>query len=312
MSQFIISLDFELFWGVADSRTIESYGQNIAGGRQAIPRMLALFDRYAVRATWATVGMVMCRDYKEWMEIRPAALPGYHRRSCSTYTLGRLAREYPELFFARDLVNEVLANPNHELASHTYSHFYCGEPGVNPSDFEADLQCMNLIADEVGFRPKSLVFPRNQVRLEYVSKLAGAGLRAYRGNPHHWLYSDGHRPPAGAIGRGIRLLDSWLPLSGLHAIEPCTSFNVNDVPASLFLRPCAKSASPLDRLRAARITRAMTAAAKAGKSFHLWWHPHNFGKNIEANIAFLEGILRHFRELRDEFGMTSACMADAA
>ena len=53
---FIISLDFELLWGVRDKRTKETYGQNILGVQEVIPQLLDLFDKYDITATFATVG----------------------------------------------------------------------------------------------------------------------------------------------------------------------------------------------------------------------------------------------------------------
>jgi hypothetical protein len=55
---FVVSLDFELYWGVRDSKSLASYGPNILGVWQAIPRLLDLFREYEVRATFATVGML--------------------------------------------------------------------------------------------------------------------------------------------------------------------------------------------------------------------------------------------------------------
>jgi len=37
---FVISLDFELLWGVRDKRTIADYGANIRGVRDAVPALL--------------------------------------------------------------------------------------------------------------------------------------------------------------------------------------------------------------------------------------------------------------------------------
>ena len=42
---FIISLDFELNWGVHDVFTLEQYKKNLLGTREAIDRMLELFRR---------------------------------------------------------------------------------------------------------------------------------------------------------------------------------------------------------------------------------------------------------------------------
>ena len=68
---FVISLDFELFWGMFDKHTIESYGERIVGEKTAIPKMLALFSEYDIHATWATVGMLMARDRDELLSLLP-------------------------------------------------------------------------------------------------------------------------------------------------------------------------------------------------------------------------------------------------
>ena len=62
---FVISLDFELMWGVRDHATPESYGRNVLGGRQAVPAMLDLFHKRGIRATWATVGALLCESKDE-------------------------------------------------------------------------------------------------------------------------------------------------------------------------------------------------------------------------------------------------------
>lgn len=308
----IISLDFELFWGVADSRTVAGYRDNIEGEWSAIPRILALFRRYGVRATWATVGMLMCRDYAQWRELRPSVLPGYLRRSCSPYSLDAVVREYPRLFFARPLVEQILATPGQELATHTYSHFYCGEEGATPEQFSADLACAQIIASDMGANCRSLVFPRNQVREEFVAVLPKAGIEVYRRNPDHWLYRNGHYVPGGMAGRMVRLADAWLPLTGTHVAHVTIANGLVSVPASLFLRPWPRRLAGLEFLRIARLKQAMTAAARCGGICHLWWHPHNFGVNTEQNLAVLESLLQHFVVLQDRHGMRSVQMGEAA
>ena len=132
-AKFVISLDFELFWGVADTQTIAAYGRNVLGEWDAVPRMLALFARYGVRVTWATVGMIMCRNYDDWRATRPTLLPGYARSALSPYAMEQVVRSYPRLFFARPLVEQILAAQGQELGTHTYGHFYCNEAGASPA-----------------------------------------------------------------------------------------------------------------------------------------------------------------------------------
>jgi len=47
---FVVSLDFELLWGVRDKRTIADYGANMLGVRRAIPAILDLFDERPISA----------------------------------------------------------------------------------------------------------------------------------------------------------------------------------------------------------------------------------------------------------------------
>ena len=82
---FLISLDFELFWGMRDKCGIGDYGGNILGVREAIPAMLELFRRYQVRATWAAVGMLLFDSKKELKEYLPARRPRYREAYLSPY-----------------------------------------------------------------------------------------------------------------------------------------------------------------------------------------------------------------------------------
>lgn len=312
MSDLVISLDFEMFWGVSDSRTVEGYQRNVAGVWDAIPSMLALFENYGVRATWATVGMLMCRDHAHWREVRPAVMPGYERKGCSNYEMGELARQHPRLFFGRPLVERILQTPGQELATHTYSHFYCDEPGATVDQFRADLECAKLLGEELGVKFRSLVFPRNQVSADFVGGAKQAGLEVWRGNPRHPLYSNGHTTPFGIAGRAVRLADAWIPLSGSAVARAHGAHGITNVPASMFLRPYSSALSVLEPLRLGRMKRAMTSAARADGIFHLWWHPHNFGADLDRNMFALESLLQHYQLLRDRFGMRSSSMSDFA
>jgi peptidoglycan/xylan/chitin deacetylase (PgdA/CDA1 family) len=314
MPALVISLDFELFWGVTDSRTIENYGANIEGVWQAIPAMLKLFRQYDIHATWATVGMLMCKDFKQWSDLRPSVMPTYARESCSTYSVLTLARDFPKLFFAPTLVEQILATDGQELASHTYSHFYCGEADVTVEQFAADLNCVKRIFAEYGVKPTSLVFPRNQVRSEYLKALMEAGFTVYRGNQAHRLYQEGHLVlvPYGTMWRLVRVADAYLPLTGNHVSSlpsGIPSGQLLNIPASKFLRPVSKYPL-LNWMHANRVKSGMLEAAKAKSVFHLWWHPHNFGRHTGANLTNLEELLKYYQTLNQKYGMRSLSMRE--
>lgn len=310
MSVFLISLDFELLFGVADSQRLDSYKNNILGERIAIPKILTLFEQYQIRGTWATVGMVMCKGYSQWNDLRPRLLPEYKDPKLSSYIYAPMVKEYPEYFFGRALVEQILQTSGQEVGGHSYSHFYCMEPGATSEQFAADLVCAREIANDLGIVYRSFVFPRNQVRADCLDVLARFDYGVYRGNPQHWLYARGDDVIGGALGRAVRLTDTYLPVSGPNVSRHTHHHEIVDCPASFFLRPWSRRLAVLEPLRMRRLKDAMLKAAQTGGDFHLWWHPHNFGINVEQNLEVLKGLLEYYVFLRDKYGMESKCMGD--
>lgn len=311
-----ISLDFELFWGVRDKRTLADYGANILGVRQAIPAMLALFRQYDVSATWATVGMLACRTRKELERHVPDVLPAYRDVRLSPYpVLAQLGvdESADPYHFGYSLLRQIEQTPGMEIGTHTFSHFYCLEPGATPQAFRADMQASNAVFSSLGLAPRSLVFPRNQYDRTSIAIAAEAGITSYRGNPEHAFYATAAQSEEGRLKRAGRLADAYLNLSGHHTVlAQYEDGRISNVAASRFLRPWSSRLSMLESLRVARICGSMTAAAQAGRGFHLWWHPHNFGANLPHNIAALTQVLAHFSALRERYGMRSRTMADLA
>ncbi len=314
MSALVLSLDFELFWGVTESKTLASYGANIAGVWQALPAMLKLFKKYDVHATWATVGMLMCRDFRHWSDLRPAILPTYNRNACLTYAFSSLAKEHPKLFFAPNLVEQILATDGQELGSHSYSHFYCGEVNATLDQFTADIECMKAVFSEYGHKPISFVFPRNQIVDDFLQVLLNAEFKSYRGNQSHVLYRQGQLAniPFKNVVRVVKFADAYLPFTGNHISalpNPAVAGRLMNIPASMFLRPVSKHAL-LNAMHLHRVKSGMLNAAKTQGVFHLWWHPHNFGRNTEANLNNLEMLLMYYRTLNQSYSMRSLSMSE--
>ena len=97
MGTFVVSLDFELHWGVRDHRTIADYRDNLLGVRRVIPALLALFSEFGVRATWATVGFLFFETIDELLAAIPAELPHYADRKLDPYAaLNEVGRDEAE------------------------------------------------------------------------------------------------------------------------------------------------------------------------------------------------------------------------
>ena len=315
--KFVISLDFELFWGVRDLLTIDGYGEHIVGVRKAIPAMLSLFSKYNVSVTFSTVGFLFARDRDELKKYLPQLKPTYRQQNLSPYeSIGQIGfDEFDDPYhFGHSLLSMIADNKQHEIGSHTFSHYYCLEPGQDLAQFEADLQAAVNIATLKQVQVRSLVFPRNQFNAGYLEACRRNGIVAYRGNPDSGLYAARDGQSETAARRGLRLLDAYLNISGhnCHSPEYILASVIPNIAASRFLRPFSKRLAFADGLRLRRITSAMSHAASENKLFHLWWHPHNFGKDLEQNIGFLEKILQHYSILHNQSGFQSQTMASLA
>jgi len=310
---FTISLDFELYWGVRDKRSIEQYRENLDGARKVIPAILRTFGEHGIHATWATVGFLFCQDRDELNGSLPALRPHYRNERLSPYSyIERTPNLEPAYHFAPELIQLIRQCDHQEIASHTFSHYCCQEEGQSPAEFEADLQAAVAVARRRGIHLRSLVFPRNQWNAEYLATLAGVGIQCYRGNEASWLYRSCEDAGESRLQRALRLLDAYLNLSGhnSHPLDECLQSRPLNFPASRFLRPWSARLAPLDGLRLSRIHKAMTDAARHHRLFHLWWHPHNFGRHPERNIEFLEKILAHYTRLNERHGLRSLNMGE--
>lgn len=315
---FVISLDFELFWGMRDKRTIESYGPHIIGVRHALPRMLEAFDRHDVKATFATVGLLFFEKKEELLRALPGERPSYASAHLSPYN-GHLdgigADEASDPYhYGASLIRLIQRHPSHEIACHTFSHYYCLERGQTEAQFAADLQAARQAASAFGIELKSFVFPRNQYNQRYLGICAAHGITSYRGNERSWLYAGRNQEDESKFRRAFRLMDTWFNLSGhnCHPLPTAGAALPVDLPSSRFLRPYSERFRILEGMKLRRITRAMDHAARTGTLFHLWWHPHNFGANLEQNMDMLEKILEHYSDLHRRYGFRSSTMQEVS
>lgn len=312
----MVSIDFELLWGVWDVTTREKYGEHILGVRKVIPALLELFAAYDFKATFATVGFLFAKNKQELMTYLPEIRPGYFNDAYNVYktemgSLGNNEADDP-YHFGYDLF-EMIKNSPHETGTHTFSHYYCLEEGQTAEEFDADIKAAIKIASAKGVELTSLVFPRNQFNPEYVEVLKENDIMVYRGNPTSWIYKPRKFSAEVPFIRLCRLMDTYLPVSGYntHVIIKEPGMPVN-IPASHFLKPYNRIFPWLEKLKLSRIKNEMTKAAQRKQLFHLWWHPHNFAVNVEQNISNLKQLLDHYQALNKEYGFANLTMKEAA
>jgi hypothetical protein len=313
---FLITLDFELYWGVRDKLTKKAYGKNILGVRKVVPALLKLFNLYEIHATWAIVGFLFFKNKQELKNQLPEQFPSYKDTNLSPYPYidSLNSSETEDSFhFAPSLIKSISRHSFQEIGTHTFSHYYCLEEGQTITQFKKDLEkAIEMTNERLDLDPKSIVFPRNQINTEYLPICKQLGITSYRGRQAGWFHQSTNRSKWRLLKRGLRFIDSYVPLSG-HNSYKFSQFDNQlplNLPASRFLRPYSKYLGIFEPLRLNRICSDLTYAAQKSEIYHLWWHPHNFGIHLDENLKFLERILHHFAKLRVEYGMTSMNMSE--
>ena len=315
----VISLDFELSWGIFDAKSINSYKYNLLNVRHVIPRLIALSDIYNINISFATVGLLFAKTKEELLNAIPDIRPSYANSNYNPYkiidSVGNFEDDDP-YHYANSLIKMIANKGNHEIGSHTFSHYYCNEKGQDKSQFEEDLKANIKIAKLNKVDIKSAVFPRNQINKDYLSICSKYGIMSYRGVEKHWIHqTNSKKEQRNPVHRILRLLDCYINISGhnTYALDALNSENsIVNIPSSKFLRPYNKKFSFLEPLKVLRIKKAMTHAAKNNEVYHLWWHPHNFGKNMNKNFEVLERIFSHYKYLNQKYGFKSVTMTALA
>ncbi len=315
--KFVISLDFEIYWGVRDAVKLKDYKENLLGVHESIPLLLNLFQKYGIQATFATVGFLFFQNKKELCNNLPAKRPQYLNPELSPYnghiqSIGNDEKEDP-FHFGSSLIKQIVA-AGQEIGSHSFSHYYCLEKGQSPAEFKEDLIAAKKIAENNNIHLNSFIFPRDQYSEKYLKLCYEMGFTSFRGNERSRLFSSKTLGKITSLRRPFRLLDAYINLSGhnCYSYDHMKRSRPFNIASSRFLRPYNKKLKKFENLKLKRITKSMTHAAKNGLTFHLWWHPHNFGINIPENFSFLEKILIHYEQLNTEFKFESTNMQQLA
>lgn len=313
---FIISLDFELHWGGVELWDINKRKEYFLNTRAIILEMLQLFNEYNIRATWATVGFLFGSTREEISSFFPELQPSYHNQELNYYNLFKknlvgAGEEEDPFHYGASLIEKILGFPGQELASHTFSHYYCNEKGQTQEQFNDDLKASQKIAvAKFNKKLSSLVFPRNQYNEWYLQVLGGNSYTVVRTNPDVWFWKIKHK-----FIPLVRAVDTLFSVSERLSYTTSAIKTENGVvllPASRFFRPYDSREKGIQNLKMRRIKNEMTKAARRGEHYHLWWHPHNFGYYPKENLKQLRAILEHYKNLNVKFGFVSKNMGDFA
>ncbi|TXE20236.1 polysaccharide deacetylase family protein [Psychroserpens burtonensis] len=319
---FIISLDYEIHWGVFDKKTVDDYRENLINVSKVVDRLIELSDTYNIRLTFSTVGFLFAKDKDDLFRYIPKNKPTYKIENVNPYPLlehiGNNENDDP-FHYALSKIKEIKNNGNHEIGTHTFSHYYCHEDGQTVEQFNDDIIAAKQIAAPLGINLKSIVFPRNMIDANkavdqpYLEVCQKHGIRSFRGKEKAYIYNI-HTTKfyhGWYIFKLLRILDAYVSVTGpnTYNVEQINKNNlVNNLPSSRLFRAYSSKLKFLEPLKIRRIKKAMTYAAKHNEMFHLWWHPHNFGTQTSDNLKNLEEIFKTYKKLNKMYGFKSETM----
>jgi peptidoglycan/xylan/chitin deacetylase (PgdA/CDA1 family) len=281
-----ISIDVELAWGIWDKPSAAYHARCAAREQTIIDRLVDLFDRHAVAATWAIVGRLLERD------ASAAALTPYGDR----------------IWYAPQLIDRVrAARTPQDIGSHSYAHTYFGE--APREQLRTDLAAARRVHDAHGLPFTSFVFPRNQV--DHIDLLREAGVKVFRSVDHGWHITVRERLGR-AAGRVANLIDKLVPVPPA-TVRPVEHAGVVELPSSMLLlgrnglRRAVHPAAIIAKARA-----GLHAARRNGGVFHLWFHPSNFYYDTDRQLDTLGEIVRAAAEMRERGAIDIRPMASFA
>ncbi len=270
-----ISIDLELAWGVWDkpSAATADYHKRCAEHEGAIvDRLLALFEKHEVCATWAIVGRLLERDGEAVKSTR------YGER----------------IWYAPDIIEKIAnARVAQEVGSHSHAHVYFEETAREA--VRDDLLAAKAVHAQHGLDFTSFVFPRNQVA--HLDVLREAGIQVFRSADQGWFIDVKSRFGKTA-GRVANLMDKVMPIPPT-AVSPERQDGLTDLPGSMLLlarNGLRRMVHPRAAIMKARF--GLDAARRTGHVFHLWFHPSNFYYETDQQFAVLDDILARADRMR--------------
>ena len=301
MGTVTLSVDAELGWGWHDLPSPPA--DRIEAGRSGWQRLQALFDEYAVPATWAIVGHLFLDSCDGRHEDHPTP-DGWFQRETGEW------RARPDLRFGNGLVRELQsASVDHDIGSHTFSHVPLWNSKTNQETARAELERSVETAADRGLSLESFIYPRN--RVGHRDLLAECGFSTYRGHrPRTWVDN------TETLGTVAKLVRGTVPGTRPPIVEPSIDeFGLVNVPASLYLfgfegraRSVAEAvyADPM----VLKAKRGIDAVADSDGVFHMWLHPNNLV--AERDFTRVEAILSLIDKRRRAGDIDIATMAAVA
>src|SRR5882672_4486749 len=271
-----VSADLELSWAfrMLPKEVAQETGRRT---RENLPYLLRTFEDCAFPITWATVGHLFlesCERASTGLAHPDMPRPPRNEFWAGDWYMHDPCTDYKRdpFWYAPDVIQSILGSPvGHEIGTHSFSHIDFTPSRSDPTLVRREIEESITAMQRFGVKPRSLVYPFNEMGHTYLNLLSDLSITAVR-----------HR-------------DRWSPTWCTKIKRPRvklsyperTSFGVYKLYESINLR----QPSHYDYLDRVKIL--MKKAQERRAVFHLWFHPSD-----PAN--FIEGELRRAIQFIDD------------
>ena len=279
-ARFILSFDCEGKWGMADDPAMAS-NNPISGDSltKAYTQIFEILERHKIPATFALVGL-LAGGYEQYVDSRGELLESEPHRNWLQVPERSFAAGHHDGWFYPELVNQIKAKGNHEIASHSFTHLPLHNAGVMEESFLTEMKFVNQWKEKNSIDLSTFIFPRNQIKFQD------------RLNDFHF---DGYRQcdiQNGAYANRFRILQDECNI-GRKSDEHSMSAKPVAIPPGTFLhwRHGPRRVIP-KWVTLKRWSNVLDHAVASGGVAHLWLHPHNLITARGQVELFEDAILR--------------------
>lgn len=298
---FCISIDTELLWGRHSLSNYKDFIKPSSKEREVIKKILCLFKKYKIHATWAVVGHLFLEECKieqnkkhpDIKRPNPSWLKSDWFEKDPTTNL----KQNPS-WYGTDIIRMIQKTKNQEIASHSFSHIIFGDSGTSRSVAESDIKKCIQLAKKSEITLLSFIFPKNSIA--YLDILKRYGFQAFRG-------PDPYRFKFGSFASRLFMAVELFFLTPPFVSSPKIVGGLVNIPGSMYFvssRGVRKFIPAGIRFKKAR--RGIKKAIKENKIFHLWTHPVDLVDNKMLNE--FEQILSFAEEERNKGNLSIMTM----
>ena len=279
-ARFILSFDCEGKWGMADDPAMAS--RNPINGdslTEAYTQIFQILERHKIPATFALVGL-FAGGYEQYVDSRGELLESEPHRNWLQVPERSFAAGHHDGWFYPELVNQIKAIGNHEIASHSFTHLPLHNVGVMEESFLTEMKFVNQWKEKNSIELSTFIFPRNQIKFE--DRLSDFDYVGYRQcDIQNSAYANRFRILQDECNIG-RKSDEHSMSAKPVAIPPGTFLNWRHGPRRVIPKWVTLN----------RWSNVLDHAVASGGVAHLWLHPHNLITARGQVELFEDAILR--------------------